>query len=103
MYRDIRHYVKDCTLCTATKRGVPQQPAPLKSRQPVYPWHTVSVKLMGPYPETVSGKRAILVVYDGFTRRVGGWLEEQVFSVFGYFEVVLSDNGFQWLPDRWEA
>lgn len=116
MAKDVREYVKHCTMCRVTKRGPPQEKPSLKPRQPTYPWHTISVDINGPYPRTSSGKRFILVISDIFTRWVEAFvvdeakirpivnlLENQVFTRYGYPHTIISDNGPQFRGDEWQG
>lgn len=112
---EVRDYVQRCIICAASKRGHPQDAAPIKARVPIRPWQTVAVDLMGPYPRTTSGKTNILVITDTFTKWVEAFaignaktpailklLEEQVFHRYGYPEAVITDNGPQFQSFRWK-
>jgi hypothetical protein len=112
--KSVRNYVRECLICACAKRGPHQQAAPLLPHVPTAPFQTISVDYMGPYDETPSGSKYILVVEDMFTRWVEafplkhtstaetiGLLEEEVFNRYGYPKVILSDCGTQFRSQRW--
>lgn len=71
---------------------------------------------MGPYEETPSGNRYILVVTDLFTRLLEAFplrnetaqatiqiLEQEIFSRYGYPKAIISDNGTQFTAHIFKA
>jgi transposase InsO family protein len=111
MSRDVRQHVKACEVCKRSKssnlgrRGLMGQPKPAHR-----PWQVISVDFVGPLTRSRSGKRFILVVTDAYTKMVvaealhdsttkklTGFLEGQVFLKHSVPEIVISDNGPQFI------
>lgn len=107
MEKTVDQYVRNCWICTCTKRGPHQARVPLRPHEPREPWVTVAIDIMGPYTTTPRGNRFIMVATDLYSR----WVEaeatpnvttdklvnflDQVFLRYGYPLSVLSDNGTQ--------
>ena len=63
-------FCKTCTACNTQKGTTPRPRACLQSVQAGYPMHQVAIDIMGPFPESKSGNK-YLVVSDYFTK----WVE----------------------------
>ena len=66
MREDIRRAVRNCAAYLSIKTGKPISKGNERSRQPIAPWDTVAIDLMGPYPRTSRGKRFVLVATVDF-------------------------------------
>jgi transposase InsO family protein len=114
MTRDIREYVKACEVCKRSKnsstkhRGLMGQPKPAAR-----PWQVVSIDFLGPLPRSKKGKTFIVVATDAFTKMVVAealhnsttnklveFLENQVFLKQQVPEILISDNGPQFLSKQ---
>ncbi|OMJ22528.1 Retrovirus-related Pol polyprotein from transposon [Smittium culicis] len=106
MSRDVFGYIQTCKTCQLTKHSTQQTPGEL---QPIFvsePFEMVSIDFAGPFPETESGNKYILVVTDLLTRWVDAVavpnttaeitvdiLEKRLISLHGSPQKLLSDNG----------
>ena len=106
MYSDTEQYVKGCLRCQRFRKGplahIPQVSTDLT---PVRPMQVVGVDTCA-VPRTPDGYDKMLVAVDHFTRftwafpmidikanSIGGILQGNVFSLFGWPEVLVSDSG----------
>ena len=71
MRADIKLHILACPACERHKRSGVKPKYPLVNYAVGYPLDRVGVDLMGPFPQTTTGNRYILVVGDYFTR----WME----------------------------
>jgi transposase InsO family protein len=111
MSADVRRYVKACDICKKSKssnlgrRSLMGQPKPAQR-----PWQVVSIDFVGPLPRSKHGKTFIVVATDAYTkmvvaealhdsttRKLIDFLETQVFLKHCVPEVLISDNGPQFL------
>lgn len=69
--RSVRLFCAKCETCRTTKPGTKRAVKPLLIRQSLKPMQRVGIDVMGPFPETKSGNKCILVVGDYATK----WLE----------------------------
>ena len=110
-YRDLLDYVKRCTVCNQRKLRAMEAPVQ-EAYVPHAPMTHVSLDLSGPFPETVNGDRYILTVICMFSRWpecfpipskktevVARVLCEQFFPRYGYPEVLVSDNGTEFVSE----
>jgi transposase InsO family protein len=114
MSRDVQKYVRACETCKRSKmsnlcrRGLMGQPKPANR-----PWQVVSIDFVGPFPRSKSGKTMIVVATDSFTkmvvaealhdsttRKLTEFLEGQVFLKHQVPEILISDNGPQFLSKQ---
>lgn len=110
LYRDVSKFIAQCKPCLEHK--VPQlKPAGLMyTTQVSRPWEVVTVDFVGPFPRSTKGHKNLLVLQDKFTK----WVEcvaigeasaaalkktvrERILCRFGWFKVLISDNGSQFL------
>ncbi|KAJ8971360.1 hypothetical protein NQ314_000741 [Rhamnusium bicolor] len=114
MNKDIKTYVRTCLVCASEKRGAPQGAAPQRPHVPEQPWKTISLDVLGPYPETKEKNRFVMVATDLFTKWVEAkptqkstirsmiqFLEEEVFHRWGFPEQIITDNGPQFRSNVW--
>lgn len=70
MYKDIRNYIKYCTICQQQKHNrMPYLPVKL-IEQPDSRFTIIHMDIMGPLPETVTGYKYILSIKDRFTKYI---------------------------------
>ena len=116
MKRDIRYYVRGCPICTFYKRHPNYPRAPQRPRQPRRPFETLTLDLMGPYPETPQGNRYVVVITDLYSRwgeafpvpntstyQLINLMDQQLFPRFGYPMSLITDNGCQFTSQAWAA
>ncbi|KMQ84185.1 hypothetical protein RF55_18237 [Lasius niger] len=113
--RVVRDVVASCDTCQSTKyytrptRGVEYYDLPEK------PCQTVSVDLFGPLPQSPRGNKYILVAMDQFSKltklypiknqkldSIKDCLQLGYFSEIGIPDEILTDNGGQFITDRWQ-
>lgn len=95
-------------ICASTKRGAPQEAAPLRPHPPTKPWEVISVDVLGPYPQTREKNQYAIIatdllskwvevksVKDTTARTVVRFLEEDICARWGYPKMIISDNGRQ--------
>lgn len=108
---DISRYVRGCEVCQAHKvprllpTGLMGQP-----RKVDRPWQMISTDLMGPFPRSKNGNTFLLVICDWFTKfcllfplraatgkAIAKHIENDVFLVYGVPEIIVCDNGPQYI------
>ena len=67
-HNDVRDWCQNCGTCASRKNPAPNACAPLKSITVGYPMQLVAMDILGPLPESPTGKTHILVVADYFTK-----------------------------------
>lgn len=111
MEMDIRNYVRNCEVCKAAKPTNEIQRAPMgNQRKTDRPWQIIQLDFIGPLPRSKRGFCYILVVIDTFSKFVRlcplrqattkgtiNYLENDVFMLFGVPEIVIFDNGSQFV------
>lgn len=109
MDKDVRAYVGVCSVCKASKATNRNETAPMGNfREPLRPFHILSLDYIGPLPLSKKGSRFILVVVDLFSKFVFikplrkssaqltiAYLREEVFRRYGVPQYLISDNGPQ--------
>lgn len=114
MYQDIAEYIAQCDTCARSKIAGKVRKAPLRARIVDQKFHTWSIDLMGPYVPSSRGNRYLIVASDvcskwveakpirsANTKKIIIFLEEEVFSRFGFPRTVLTDNGPQFTSREW--
>ena len=105
MYATCHRFVQGCPTCQEKDRG-PKRQAPLGDMpEPLGAWHTVAVDVLGPLPQTRTGKKYIVVMTDYLTKYVlavatrdqtaettAAVLMEK-FLEYGLPEKLITDNG----------
>ena len=113
MLQSIRNILMLCGPCQTKTTRVPDQRHTLFSRQTGYPFQTLSIDFVGPFPPSAPHKYIyLLTIKDTFTR----WLEafplkqataanvvkiltSEIFPRFGYCEKIHSDRGSQFTSE----
>lgn len=112
MNEQIRKYCRECYRCQVSKARNSNVTPPLGSQKPVeYPWQFVTLDYIGPLP--ASGRNrctCLLVATDVFSKFVlvqpfreatagplTEFVENMIFRLFGVPEIILTDNGTQFI------
>lgn len=115
MFRDVHKYVRKCDSCNRHK-ALQQKPSGLMySSATSRPWEVVCADFVGPLPCSLKGNTMLLVMVDKFSK----WVEvapmrkattaaliravrERLIPHFGVPEVFLSDNGAQFVSNKFK-
>lgn len=112
MSGEIKLYCKNCLECKKNKTDntVKRPPMGEKHKVASQPWQFISMDYIGPFPRSKQGNTCLLVIVDWFSKFVliepmramkastlCKFVEENVFKMFSVPEIVLSDNGTQFL------
>lgn len=115
MSRDIAKYVRQCVVCLMSKarNNVNKQGLMGKYKFANAPFQMISMDFVGPLPRTTLQNTVILVVTDWYTKfvslfplrdakakRVVEVLEKQIFLQYGVPEIVIMDNGKQFISQE---
>lgn len=106
---DVKDYIRSCETCQQTKPSNITRRSPMSAPYTVQrPFQKLYVDLLGPYPRSKQGNICIFIVLDHYTKfpllkavknfnaiGICDFLKENVFSIFGTPELILSDNGKQ--------
>lgn len=117
MRKDIRHYVLTCSVCGSNKTTNQNKPGLCGQYKNVsFPFQCISLDFVGPFPRSKKGNTQLLVVTDWFTKFVlvqpmakataAGvikFLENQVFLLFGVPQIVMCDNGVQFISKEFKS
>lgn len=117
MLHSVKQYISGCEVCAAQKSRNNNRPGFMgQPKKASFPWQYIAVDIMGPLPRTKSGHSYLLCVSDYFTKYVllqplrsatslaiNKFLEDQVFLVFGAPQVVIVDNGAQFISKSFRA
>ena len=108
MWKTVRDWVRACDMCSRRKFGRPHRNGEPRSILCSYPFEMVSIDLLGPLPETLSGNTYLLTMLDCFTRwcilvpvkdttaaTVCSALFTHLLTVHGAPSRILSDRGRQ--------
>ena len=72
MYQDVRHWIKSCTLCNTKKNPKPVKAELIPIPVEPYPFHRVSIDIVGPFPPTKPDKYKYICC---FTDHMTKWPE----------------------------
>lgn len=111
MRYDVANYVRSCDICQASKASSELRPGLMgKQKKIKHPFQLISIDLIGPLPRSTKGHTSLLVVTDWFTKFVQvlplrkattsailKFLENDVFLMFGVPQIVMCDNGPQFV------
>lgn len=108
MSKDVQVYCKACHVCATKKNAGRHRKAEMLRYDVGFPMEEVAIDLMGPFPESESGNKYVLVVVDSFSkwmeaypvsnieaRTVAEKLVLEFFSRFGVPYRIKSDRGKQ--------
>lgn len=110
--QDVRKYVQSCMVCQQAKVEQKKPCGKMFFRNPQGPWHTVTTDLIGPLPRTAKGHTHLLVFQDYYSkwteinpiraataRTVSRLFKETILLRYGAPELLISDNGKQYVSD----
>jgi hypothetical protein len=111
MRTDVLRYVRRCETCLGSKASNKARPGLMgKDKLIKYPFQLLSVDIMGPFPRSSKGNSYLLAVADWFTKfvllkplkkatgpAIVKYLEDEVFLMFGVPQIVMCDNGSQFV------
>jgi hypothetical protein len=109
--QDVTRWIASCAPCQQRKFGKQNSQGTHKSVLQTRPFETISIDLVGPFPETVIGNTYILTIIDHFTRypiaipipdkkpeTVAKALKTHVFLAFPFWPTkILSDKGSEFV------
>lgn len=109
MHTEIKTYVQSCEVCKAVKSASGNSRVPMGAPKTAKrPWQLISIDFLGPFVRSKNGNTMLIVAIDWFSkfvllqpirqatsRSVIKFLENQVFSIFGACQRLVSDNGTQ--------
>lgn len=70
LHEDIRAYVESCTICLSNKKSNRAKRSSLEDYQAGIPLERVHIDILGPFVESHSGNRYVLMIVDQFTKWV---------------------------------
>lgn len=112
MSGEIKMYCRNCVECKKNKTDntIKRPPMGELHKEASQPWQFISIDYVGPFPLSKQGNTCLLVVVDWFSKFVliqpmramkaltlCKFVEENVFKMFSVPEILLSDNGTQFL------
>lgn len=118
MYTEIKQYCSSCLACKTSKSDNQNHVPPMgKPKLATQPWQILAIDYVGPFPRAKkTGNTCLLVITDIFTKfvviqplkeakskQLVFFLENMIFLLFGVPEVVLSDNGAQFLSKEYKS
>lgn len=117
MALDVQNFTKTCETCQTIKSPNTVLKPPLGGCFEVQrPFQHLFVDFLGPYPRTKKGNTKMFIVLDQLTKfillepirsstnsTVISFLKDRVFTVFGYPESLLSDNGSEFVSKNFQT
>lgn len=111
MKYDVLKFIRNCRVCGSQKSSN-QKPMGLmgKEKHVCFPFQTIAIDLMGPFPRSKKGNKWLLVVGDWFSKyvllcslrsskssHITNFLEKNVFLTYGVPQFIICDNGPQFI------
>ena len=118
MYTEIRNFCTGCVICKTSKSDNVNHTPPMgKQKMAVQPWQIIAIDYVGPFPRAKrTGNTCLLVITDIFTKfviiqplkdaktkQLTFFVENMVFLLFGVPEIVVSDNGTQFVSKEFRG
>lgn len=118
MYSETKQFCSGCVICKTSKSDNVNHTPPMgKQKLATHPWQIVAVDYVGPFPRAKkTGNTCLLVITDIFTKfviiqplkeakskQLVYFMENMVFLLFGVPEIVLSDNGTQFVSKEFKS
>lgn len=108
--RQTKNYVRSCLTCQQYKSPQVKPPGKMYFRHSRGPWYQISGDLVGPFPRSAKGNKYLIVFQDQFSKwtelaplrdataqAVANRLKELILCRYGAPEILLSDNGSQFV------
>ncbi|GKT25866.1 Transposon Tf2-6 polyprotein [Aduncisulcus paluster] len=105
---DCKEWVSSCITCHKIRDSLPKR-KPAFSTEREYPFHTLCIDTMGPFPDSELGHKYIIVIVDAFTRwcellptktaesrEVVDFLFYNIIARYGVPKEIISDSGRQY-------
>lgn len=117
MNEEVRRFCRGCLKCQESKSGNVNVTPPMGSQKPVeYPWQFVTLDYVGPLPPSGKSRHTcLLVATDVFSKfvlvqpfreaKAGSlveFVENMIFRLFGVPEILLTDNGSQFVSKQFK-
>lgn len=118
MSSEIKTYCRKCLTCQTSKASNTNTTAPILTQKKTaeYPWQFLTMDYVGPLPVSGKGRSTcLLVITDIFSKFIlvqpfrqatadslVPFVENMVFQLFGVPEVILTDNGTQFLAKSFQ-
>lgn len=116
MKSTISRYIRNCLICGAQKSSQEARPGLMGQHKKIsFPFQLISLDLLGPLPRSRAGNQHLLVISDWFSKYVlvhpmrkataasiVKFLENHVFLVYGVPQIVLCDNGVQFVSKEFK-
>lgn len=118
MSSEVKRYCQSCVRCQTSKANNQNTTPPMKEQKKVaeYPWQFLTMDFVGPLPASGRNRNTcLLVVTDLFSKFVlvqpfrqataeslVQFVENAIFLLFGVPEVILSDNGTQFVSSLFQ-
>lgn len=113
---DLKKYIYNCQTCNEQKASQLGRAGLMGAPKNIsHPFQLLSMDLMGPFPKSKNGNAYILVIVDWFTKftfiyklkraltkTICTLLEENVLLVFGIPQIVVVDNGSQFISKEFK-
>lgn len=117
MAGDVEKYVKNCSVCRESKsQNTPKQGLMGKYKSATRPMQMIAIDIVGPLTRSSKQNTCLLVATDWFTKfpfifplraatatKICTLLEEQIFLIYGVPEIVVLDNGKQFVSKQMKA
>lgn len=114
LIQDVKEYVRHCETCAKYKVSqLPPVGLMGHHREVTEPFQIISMDLMGPFPRSKQGNTMLLVIScwfskftllfalrNGKTSHIAKILEEDVFLLYGTPNVIICDNGKQFVSNQ---
>lgn len=116
MKNTVTRYIRNCLVCGAQKSSQEARPGFMGQYKKIsYPFQLISLDLLGSLPRSKKGNQYLLVVTDWFTKfvlihplrnanaaSIVKFIENHVFLMFGVPQIVLCDNGVQFISKEFK-
>ena len=116
MFRIIKDTLMTCSPCQTKTVRLPDQHHTLKSKVAGFPFQTLSLDFVGPFPPSTKKYTYLLTIKDTFTKWIEAFplkkatsqeviriLDQEIFARFGKCETIHTDQGTQFTSQEMKA